>query len=699
MANKQLTAKVKLNISDAERKLNKLNNLFKNLDKASSTVGSNDKMTKQFGKANGLVGSLNNKLKGTNSILGGIGSKLKMLASTYLGIMGMKAAITTSDTLTGTQNKLNNLNGGNTALTQNQMDKMYASANKVRMAYTDMASNASKSMTLAGGAFQGNMDNAIRFQEIMAETYALGGASAEEMSTSMYQMIQALGAGVLAGDELRSVREGAPLAYKAIEEFAQGVYNSKESLKDMASQGLITSEMVVAAVMDAGDKIDKQFEKTYWTFGQAWNRIKNAAVKAFEPVSNALRDMLNRAAENGVFEKIEQAFWKISKVIQIVFALIEKGIAWVVDNWNWLKWVIIGALVLIMSYYLMKLAVATYCAIQECIAWAMVNAQMLITMLIITIIIAAVLGLLVVFLLWKTGAINTCQAIVTALLIVGVAVLLVGILLGSIPAIVIGAVLIMLGVIFMFFETVCGRISGAASFIWAVIKNIGIWFNNLWFGALSTFWTFIGDILSGLSSLEPAFNAIAKLFGLEGITLSGLTQGAYNNASKAESNMKAYNNLGDAWNSGYEKGETWAAGIKESINQWGSQFQNSGDNGSWLDGIGETLGLNFDSMADGFPSGSNYDTSGAYNMPENLKATADNTGAIADSMELAEEDLEYLRKLADMEWKKEFTTANITVDMSNYNTINSDDDLDGIVTKLSTKLREELNVVANGVYV
>jgi hypothetical protein len=68
-------------------------------------------------------------------------------------------------------------------------------------------------------------------------------------------------------------------------------------------------------------------------------------------------------------------------------------------------------------------------------------------------------------------------------------------------------------------------------------------------------------------------------------------------------------------------------------------------------------------------------------------------------MELTQEDLEYLRKIADMEWKKEFTTATIQVDMSNYNTVNGESDLDGIVTKLTDKLYEELNVVANGVYV
>jgi hypothetical protein len=85
-------------------------------------------------------------------------------------------------------------------------------------------------------------------------------------------------------------------------------------------------------------------------------------------------------------------------------------------------------------------------------------------------------------------------------------------------------------------------------------------------------------------------------------------------------------------------------------------------------------------------------------IPTNLKDTAGNTGKMANAMDLAEEDLEYLRKIADMEWRKEFTTAEIKVDMSNYNTVNGDSDLDGIVTKLSQKLYEELDMVANGVY-
>lgn len=831
MAGKTLTAKVRFETSTAERSLKRLESKIRAVNKAvNTTSSSNNKLTTAINKANTATTKLNRttqrvatttaKVTNTakkintankqatssakqlasayqtgNSHANGLLRTVKRLAATYLGVMGTKAAIQTSDTITSTQNKLNTINGGDVNLTQNQMDKMYTSANKVRMAYTDMLANASKSMTLAPDAFQGSMDNAIRFQEIMAETYTLGGASAAEMSTSMYQMIQALGAGTLAGDELRSVREGAPLAYREIEKFAQRVLNSKESLKDLASQGLITSEMVVAAVMNAGEAIDSQFENTYWTFDQAWNRIKNSAVKAFEPVSNSLRDMLNRAIENGAFEKIEQAFVNISKVIQIVFAVIERGVQWIANNWSWLKEVIIGALILIGSYYLVTGAIAIATAVQMAIAWAMANWPLLL-------IVASLALIIYAFYQVTQGALTMCEFIVICALVIATAFLIAGIIIGSIPMIIIALVIALLAVIFLFFEEVCYGTAWLAAWIvnivfgivnvvitivlaiatiiqwviafivnlvmglemslrailynvlaaivnvsmgiWnvisAVCQNIGIAFANAWNGAMSSFWNFIADCIDGLNWLMKPLSAIAELFGKSfdaksfsaGIRgkAGGYTQQDYVSLSDAWSsgmNTMSYKSVGGAWSDGWNtmnfasfgsaidsgmgtlsyvdanawgsSAGNWGAGITDSINNWGSQFQTGGSSKLSLDSIGEKLGLSFnDALSD--PTG---DISKSYDMPEdlldNVGKTADNTGSMADSMELAQEDLEYLRKIAEMEWKKEYTTANITVDMTNYNTVEGDGDLDGIVTKLSDKLLEEMRTLPNGVYV
>lgn len=763
MANKTLTAKVKLDTSSAEASLKrlekKINNVQSAINKTSRKGGleqsvnkaalaqerlkqatlktqlAEEKLTAQKAKTaqatkncENATQKLNTALKSSNTHANSLLSTIKRLAATYLGVMGMKATINTSDTITSTQNKLNNLNGGDADLTQSQMDTMYSSANKVRMAYTDMLSNASKSMTLAGDAFQGNMDNAIRFQEIMAETYALGGASAPEMSTSMYQMIQALGAGTLAGDELRSVREGAPLAYKAIEEFAQGIYNTEESLKDLASQGKITSDMVVAAIMNAGDKIDEQFNKTAITFGQAWNRVKNAAVKAFEPVSNMLSEMLNRAAKNGAFEKIEAAFWNISKVIQIVFKLIENMVIWIIDNWDWIQQVIVAGLIIMASAWVYQAGVAVLSCIQTLMAMTSVK---WVTMTIA----AAVLALAYIFILWKTGAIDTCQAIVYAILIIGFAVTIVmSIITGGIvliPVLIASAI----ALIITHLEYVVAALYGAASVIWnllvtlvtVIIKNAIVPLTTAWDNFANFFGNLFNDPITAiiccfekladsvLSILQSIARGIDAVFGSN---LESAVQGWRDGlSSKADNLVERYGNgtyeeksnvtdqvlslidnvqadimwnTSSAWNTGKEHGtiaKDWLSGL-------GSNLQ-TGFGGLSLDNLGSKLGLTFGEQ----PDYGALDTSGAYNQPENLLGDiANDVGDIKDSVALSEEDLDYLRKIAEMEWKKEYTSNTITIDMTNYNSVTGESDLDGIVTKLADKLHEELNVMANGVY-
>ena len=765
------------------------------------TVAAAQRTKRETDKAANSASKLSNAFKASNTHANGLLTTVRRLAATYLGVMGMKAITSTSDTITSTQNKLNALNGNNSALTQEQMDKMYVSANKVRMAYTDMMANASKSMTLAGNAFQGNMDNAIRFQEIMAETYALGGASAPEMSTSMYQMIQALGAGTLAGDELRSVREGAPLAYKAIEEFAQGIYNTTESLKDLASQGKITSDMVVAAIMSAGDRIDAQFEETVITFGQAWNRIKNAAVQAFRPVSDMLSDMLNRAAENGAFEKIEQAFWNISKAIQVTFKILEKAVNWVIDNWDIVQNIIVAGLLAIGAAWAYQAGEALVAFIAQFMVFGKIKLS-------IMLILALIAGLIYIIYLFKTGAIEACDAMAYGLILIGVIGTAVAALLGAGWYALIGLVLVAAGLILLYFAECCGGIMVAFSavvnaFMWCcnlalgiwnwvcavlgnavkwianffiacfnliaaqwhnrcaevvnlatamfnvlktVCDNIGIAFENAWIWAQNSFWSFLGSVMSGLSQFSDVIEAIASALGIEGFSIStvvnsvnskqqgyksfksvgdawtsGMNTVALKDFGEAWSsgyNTYDYANLGDAWSSGWNTydafGDGWASQAYNKGYDWGQHFikianfigslnQNGIFGGktfdSLLEEVGKKLGLDLSSLGSGFPSGSDYDVSGAYNPVEDLLAgLADDVGSIKDSVELSEEDLTYLRKIAEMEWEKKYTSNNVTIDMTNYNNVNGESDLDGIVTKLADKLYEELNVMADGVY-
>lgn len=746
---------------------------------------------------------VNSATKSTSGLLGTIGSKLKAIASTYLGIMGVKALVNVSDTVTKAENKLNyvnsqalgsngvNADGSYSAATlkatQDAMDKMYASSQKVRMSYQDMMGNVSKSMALAGDSFNNSTDAAIRFQEIMAEAYAVGGASAQEMSSSMYQLIQALGSGTLAGDELRSVREGAPLAYKAIEEFAQGVYNTEESLKDLASQGKITSDMVVAAVMNAGDQLDTAFQQSAQTFEQTWDQIKNAAIKAFEPVGRTIRETLQQAIDNGLVEKFETMFLNAAKVVLIAFQLIANAITWIADNWNWLQHIVVGVLIAIIAYLTIMGAVAVANAIQTAAAWLVVHWQLVLLVAVIAAIVYALY-------LWQQGMISTTDLILVCAAIIAAALLVVALITQSIPLLVLAAVIAVVGIIFMYFEQVCGIVMWFAAVymdIILIVRNflvlqvnfviaLVMWclttiynlfvanFNSImqaiftifvdpiagiieWFvnafnggfnGILGAAANAIGQLvsmfLSGLKAITNAIDAVA------GTNFSAKITGWQESAESWGKNSNAVTytvdaptldrfSATDAFSQGmstfdyadlvnpmdsYDIGANWGAGVKDSINEWGSGLLEDSSMGSIIDTVGNSLGLDFSNMGN-LPSATDpsFDLSDVYQIPSNEDlmggigdindalgsgsgngGIGEDTSSIADSMELANDDLEYLRKLAEMEWRNEFTTAEIKVDMTNHNTVNGEKDLDGMVEYLSDVLRAEMTNVAYGVH-
>ena len=679
MSSKQLTAKVRLDVTQAEKKLkllekriNKVNNLVNRQSVATRGLSTG------FNQAANSANKLNKNVKKSTSSVGFLTKKVKLLANAYLGVMGAQAAINTSDMITSAKNKLNNLPGGSQQQTQSTMDKTFAAAQRSRGDYGTMLTNVSKTMTLASDAFQGNVDNAIKFQEIMSKAYTVGGASAAEQSSSMYQLVQALGSGVLQGDELRSVREGAAYAYKEIEKFAQAIYGADENLKDLASEGKITSDIVVAAILSAEEKINKAFENTDMTFAQVGTNIKNTAIKAFEPVLTKLNEALNSSAGQAAVSGITKSIIIVANAVNWLFTLIQKAYQFVSDNWSTISKIImtIGAVIAIALlpkliaqikflvwtawYYAYLAGVAVASAIKTAAAWVVANWQLALLLLLLA---AAVIAII-----WVSDSfVDAC-----------------GIVVGS------------LFWLWAVFKNIFIWMGNVAMGLWESIKaigiNIGVAFYNCWNSAKSAFWGFIADCLDGLKGLEPVINKIAEAFGKEGFSLSSVIDYA---SAKADSyTPKDYVSVGDAWKKGYGSyeynnlSEAYSKGYGIG-SEWGQGVVDK------FDELKNKLGLNNDLFN---PNSTAYGVDGGYDPEKALNGINDNTGKIADSMDLTKEDLEYLRRVADMEWKKEFTTAEIKVEMNNNNQINGDGDLDGIVTRLADKLYEEMNVVANGVY-
>lgn len=758
MADKQLTVKMRLNTKQFEsqlnnitKKINKMNNSLNNPtgkgleNSVKRTAQQVQKVKSETEKAAVSARKLSAAYNNGNRALATTYSRLKAIAGTYLGIMGVRGIMNTSDIITSAQNKLNyttassmgsgayNADGTySTAVlneTQKSMDKMYASAQKVRMGYTDMMSNVSKSMALAGESFDYSTDRAIRFQEIMAEAYAVGGASAAEMSSSMYQLMQALGSGTLAGDELRSVREGAPLAYKAIEKFAQEVYNTEESLKELGSQGKITSDMVVEAIMNAGEQMDNAFAQTSQTFAQTWEQIKNAAIQAFRPVSEELRSMLQDAVDNGMIQKIETAFANVAKAVIILMEVIKVAVEWIADNWSWLSDLLIQGLILYGAYLITMTAIAIGQAAIRFGIWLMEYWYIALT-------IAAIYALINIFIAWHNGAITTIDAIVSALFVLAAVAFIVGIALNATWLMWVAGAALAIGIILYYLDVLCGLINAACAIIYNIVIGIvnaileivygffvqpiaGIieWFVNAFSGgfngitgaAANAIGQIVSMFLSGLKAITKAIDAIAGTNYTATISGWQNTVTGWGKTSSAATYKVATPELqrvsvSEAYAGGYDLG----GGIKDSINNWGSKFQNNEKNSlsEELDKLGDKLNLDLSNKVGSFPSvndpannvAGGINPAKADDLLKDVSGINDNTGSVADALKLTNEDLSYLRKLAETEWKKEYTTAEIKVEMNNSNTVNGETDLDGIVTKLSEKLYEEMSVLANGVY-
>lgn len=797
MPSKTLKASVKLDVSNAEKALKNLEDHINRVDrlvnKSSSTTNGLDKA---FSNAANSSNKMHSNVTKTSIAIDKLTSKVKRLAATYLGVMGAKAMINTSDLITSAENKIGNVTGYDPKATQDVLDKTYAAAQRSRSGYTDMLSNVSKSITLAGDAFQNNVDNAVRFQEIMAKAYTIGGASAAEKSSSMYQLVQALGSGTLQGDELRSVREGAAFAYKEIEKFAQGVFNTELSLKELASQGLITSDIVVAAIMNAEDKINKAFDKTHMTFAQMWDNIKNMGVKAFEPVLQSLNDMLNALAKTGLLDLIGATLVGLGQVIGWLFGLLTKFFQWFADNWYWLQYVVYAVITLLIIHLSKLAAQAIITGITMFVSFLKGITPLQWTIILIGAAIAAIVYLanttatasefmiaslfVVAIAIWLIGIVTQSTALLIAAVVVAVIAVVLGIfmecgqdIMGTVYVIgsfignclqfILNSIVSVLAIIATAVNNIivfiCNLAVGLWKYLEAIGTNIGIAMSNPWEAAKAAFWEWVANVIDGIKWLEPIINAVAKAFGAEGFTLSevGDTARANANAAKNKLNyvdpdtafLSGFNTFdrtsytdawkeswgvfgqsfedgwaSNAWNNGVKEGERW----QNWLNKVGSSMKDGIANfdlvdtfGNLMDKVGDKLniGEGLDNLLGGDmrnPIGSGLPNvndpalalSGAYDPNgisddiakglEKLGSIDEDTSKIKDSMDLTQDDLEYLRKIAEMEWRNEFTTAEIKVEMTNNNSINSERDWEGMLTYLSDRMREEAASVAYGVH-
>ena len=132
--------------------------------------------------------------------------------------------------------------------------------------------------------FGASQEDVIRLTDIVSKSLIIGGADTNQQKATILQLSQALGSGVLQGDELRSLRENAP---KLMQSIATYLGKSMAELKEMGAKGELTTQVLMEAILASGKTIDSEFGRITPTIGQAITVLGNKWSKLILDIQNS----------------------------------------------------------------------------------------------------------------------------------------------------------------------------------------------------------------------------------------------------------------------------------------------------------------------------------------------------------------------------------------------------------------------------
>ena len=215
-------------------------------------------------------------------------ASLKKLGTAFLGSKLVSGIVRMSDEMTQTTARLNLMNDGLQS-TADLQELIYQSAMRSRGAYNATADAVAKMGLLAGDAFSSNQET-IAFVEQLNKQFKIAGTSAEGQAAAMLQITQAMGSGVLRGEELNSVFEQAPTIIQSIADYL-GV--SVGEIRSMAQEGELTASVVKSALLSSAEETNQKFSEIPLTWSDVWTQASNIAIMALQPLLEAINWMAN----------------------------------------------------------------------------------------------------------------------------------------------------------------------------------------------------------------------------------------------------------------------------------------------------------------------------------------------------------------------------------------------------------------------
>lgn len=252
---------------------------------------------------------------------------VRNLVAALGGMAAIRGIINLSDELTLTQARLTAVNDG--LQTTAQLNNMiFAAAQRSRGSYLDMAQSVASLKAQTGDVFKSTAE-AVRFTELLNKQFAISGTSTSGIASTMYNLTQALATGVLRGNDLQMVLSNSPALIQKIAKY-MGI--SVGELRKLASEGVITADIVKNAIMSAGEDIDAQFDKMPMTFGQAMQKVKNVAAKGFQPVGQAIANAINSPEFDRAITAISKGILAVTVIGLNGFNALGKAIKFCYDN-------------------------------------------------------------------------------------------------------------------------------------------------------------------------------------------------------------------------------------------------------------------------------------------------------------------------------------------------------------------------------
>lgn len=607
-----------------------------------------DGMAVSIEKAKGAMEAMEGASSGASSALGSAKSAFSGMLSTFtMGNIAANIAMRIADAVAQIPGKLMEAADAYSGM-QARLQMVSGSAERT----AQMNDMIFQSALRARGSYDGMLDSVskiamtakeafpdartvVPFVEEIQKLFAIGGTGVQQQKDAMLQLTQALGSGKLQGDEFRSIAEAAPLIEQMV---AKEMGVTQGQLKKLSSQGVITADVLRDAILHNAKEINAQFESMPMTWGAMMQNMGSIAERAMVPVYTAVQRIANSSALQSVFNGLASAITIFGSVAGAYLNYIVSWWGELIDGVRILYSWSVGLRTAFLEVFGPTLfgLFEVYLAYLGLIAGAWVAANAE-EMLGIAIDAAKAAGTAVLKTVTGEWRIVTLGAAAAQALLNAV-------MMANPLGVIIALVLVVIGV----FAAWKIHTVGLRNAIAEAFESMGRIVQSCVDGM-------IGSINFLIRGLNTAATKINEVFGtnIQQTAEISYTQGDW----------------GKEWSDGVKNFSLDSLVPKVST----SAMPNIGGAGAGAGTVGD--------------------------IAKNGKATAANTGKMAQAMDFAGDDLRLLRELAERKAIDKYTTASVTIDLGGVtNQISNDMDIDGVVDKLTAGLRDGMVNAAQEVH-